>query len=103
LRTGRPRCSDEEFAKIEQSGARFQVPDLSRLKGEAILMSDCSVRGAAEDCFRKAIELSANTGSCTPRTRLARLLSDTIRRDEGREMLAKIYAWFTEGFKTSAT
>ena len=31
---------------------------------------------------------------------LARLLRDTGRRDEARDMLAEIYNWFTEGFDT---
>ena len=34
-------------------------------------------------------------------TSLARLLSDTNRRDEARAMLAEIYNWFTEGFDTA--
>ena len=32
---------------------------------------------------------------------LARLLRDTNRRDEARDMLAEIYNWFTEGFDTA--
>jgi hypothetical protein len=32
---------------------------------------------------------------------LARVLRETVRREEAREMLAAIYNWFTEGFDTA--
>jgi predicted ATPase len=62
-------------------------------------------RREAESCFRTAIEgarhKSARSWELRATTSLARLLRDTNRRSEAREMLAEIYGWFTEGFDTA--
>jgi class 3 adenylate cyclase/tetratricopeptide (TPR) repeat protein len=96
---------DEELSRFERSGAHLHVPELHRLKGEAILMRDSSSTSEAEACFRKAIEIakgqSAKWRELRAAVSLARLLSDTNRRDEARAMLAEIYNWFTEGFDTA--
>jgi hypothetical protein len=39
-----------------------------------------------------------NLGSCGPRTNYARLMRDQGRAHEARDLLARVYAWFTEGF-----
>jgi predicted ATPase len=53
---------------------------------------------------RTAIEIaqrqSAKSWELRATTSLARLLDEQGRRDEGRQMLGDIYAWFTEGFDT---
>jgi len=96
---------DEEFARIERSGARQREPGLYSLKGNAILMDDSSATAEAEACFRKAIEIaggqSAKWRELQATTSLARLLRGTGRRDEARAMLSEIYNWFTEGFDTA--
>jgi predicted ATPase len=60
---------------------------------------------AAEECFRKAIEIaksqSAKSRELRATTSLARLLAKQGHRDEARPMLAAIYGWFTEGFDTA--
>jgi predicted ATPase len=59
---------------------------------------------AANNCFRKAIELarvqSTKVWELRATMSLARLLDRQGRRDEARTMLADIYNWFTEGFDT---
>jgi class 3 adenylate cyclase/tetratricopeptide (TPR) repeat protein len=96
---------DEGLVRNERSGAHQDDADLHRLKGEAILVRDSSATAAAEECFRKAIEIacrqSAKIFELSATTSLARLLRDTGRRDEARTMLADIYGWFTEGFDTA--
>jgi class 3 adenylate cyclase/tetratricopeptide (TPR) repeat protein len=96
---------DEELSRFERSGAHLHEPELQRLKGEAILIRDSSATAEAEACFRKAIEIakgqSAKWRELRAAVSLARLLSDTNRRDEARTMLAEIYNWFTEGFDTA--
>jgi predicted ATPase len=63
------------------------------------------MKAAAEQCFRKAIEIarrqSAKSWELRATTSLARLLRDTNRRDQARMILAEIYNWFTEGFDTA--
>ena len=59
----------------------------------------------AEQCLRRAIELSARDNAKMEQLRattsLAKLLRETNRRNEARTMLAEIYDWFTEGFDTA--
>jgi tetratricopeptide (TPR) repeat protein len=59
----------------------------------------------AEADFREAIALAETMNQKMYELRaaipLARLLRDTNRRDEARELLAAAYAWFTEGFDTA--
>jgi class 3 adenylate cyclase/tetratricopeptide (TPR) repeat protein len=96
---------DEELARIERAGAGQGAAELYRIKGEAILGRDRSATAEAEKCFRKAIEIakgqSAKWWELRATVNLARLLRDTARHDEAREMLAAIYNWFTEGFDTA--
>jgi tetratricopeptide (TPR) repeat protein len=96
---------DEELAGIEQSGAHLHESELYGLKGEAILMRDCSATAEAEPCFRNAIEVarsqSAKWWELRATVSLGRLFARTGRCDEARAMLAEIYNWFTEGFDTA--
>ncbi len=95
----------EALARAERMGLHEDDAELHRLQGEATLMRDSSAAAAAEECFRKAIEIargqSAKWWELRATTSLARLLRDTNRRDEARTMLADIYNWFTEGFDTA--
>jgi predicted ATPase len=96
---------DKEIARAERSGNGLHVPELHRLKGEAILMRDSAATSEAETSFRRAIEIarsqSAKWWELRATVSLARLLRDTNRRDEARAMLSEIYNWFTEGFDTA--
>jgi class 3 adenylate cyclase/tetratricopeptide (TPR) repeat protein len=78
-------------------------PETLRLRGEIRLklgdteFAEADFRssvGLAQSMTAKAWELRATMS-------LARLLSDTDRRDEARTLLAEIYNWFTEGFDTA--
>ncbi|MGH7779428.1 MAG: ATP-binding protein [Candidatus Binataceae bacterium] len=82
---------------------RYFRPETYRVRGELRLKrGDCS---RAETDFREAIviarKMSAKAWELRAATSLARLLHDTNRRDEGRELLGEIYNWFTEGFDTA--
>jgi tetratricopeptide (TPR) repeat protein len=97
---------EEAFPIIEQSSERCYEAEIHRLKGDLLLASDSSSDTAgAQVCFRMAIEIArrqkARSWELRATTSLARLLRDTNRRDEAREMLAEIYSWFTEGFDTA--
>ena len=82
-------------------------PSALRLRGELKLKRTPGGRMGfqlAERDFREAIKLAQEMGAKSLELRavtgLARLLSDTGRRDEGRATLGEIYNWFTEGFDT---
>jgi DNA-binding winged helix-turn-helix (wHTH) protein/tetratricopeptide (TPR) repeat protein len=83
-------------------------PELLRLRGELCLQSDRESKRLIEEAeqdFRAAIHsaraMSARSDELRATTSLARLLSDSDRPDEAREMLAEVCAWFTEGFDTT--
>jgi len=58
----------------------------------------------AEPCFLQAIEIARRQQAKSLELRgvmsLARLWRQRGKREEARQMLAKIYRWFTEGFDT---
>jgi len=95
----------------EQTSERFREAELYRLQGEALLVDGQSplADGAdpaaeAEVCFRRAIEIArsqqAKSFELRATTSLGRLLRRQGRTTEARDLLAPIYAWFTEGFAT---
>jgi tetratricopeptide (TPR) repeat protein len=95
----------EGTALMERTGERMYEAELSRVKGELLLMHDAANSQEAEHCFRTAIEVARRQAGKSLELRatmsLARLLAKQGRRDEARTMLAEIYNWFTEGFDTA--
>ena len=97
---------DEALARSERNQERWCLAELLRIKGELLLLQagpDAVV--AAEDHFRQAIDWagrqSALSWELRAATSLARLWREQSRKEEARELLAPIYARFTEGFKTA--
>jgi predicted ATPase len=106
LRAGRV---ERAMAVIERATAEVRIqnnhfcePDIFRMRGESLLAQSPTNAAAAEASFREAAALAA-AQSCRPlelraATSLARLLGDSGRRTEARDLLAKAYETFTEGF-----
>src|SRR6266478_2959094 len=97
---------DEALARSERNEERWCVAELLRIKGELLLLQagpDAAV--TAEDHFRQAIDWagrqSALSWELRAATSLARLWREQSRKEEARELLAPIYARFTEGFETA--
>jgi hypothetical protein len=95
----------------EKNSENFYEGELHRLQGEALLADrqPPAADGAgpvadAEACFRRAIEIArsqqAKSFELRAATSLAQLLRGQARAAEARDLLAPIYAWFTEGFDT---
>jgi len=89
--------------EVQDKRNHFCEPDLLRLRGEVLLAQSRDHDAEAQQAFRDALAL-ATQQSCRPlelraATSLARLLADTDRREEARDVLAPIYAAFTEGFE----
>jgi len=94
---------DQVTDEIQAGSARFHEPEIVRLRGEALLAQSRNNSAEAEAAFRqamtdagqqsfRAIELRAGLS-------LARLLRERGRKAEARDVLAPIYAAFTEGFE----
>jgi tetratricopeptide (TPR) repeat protein len=81
-------------------------PELSRRsKGGSPLGQKAKIESEAEECFRQAIEVARRQGARSLELRavmsLSRLWQSQGKGEEARQMLAEIYAWFTEGFDTA--
>ncbi|MGD9803385.1 MAG: AAA family ATPase [Hyphomicrobiaceae bacterium] len=80
---------------------RWTDADLWRLKGDALLASKGKRASAeAHACYEHALSIAKDQGSrllqLRAATRLARLMSDTGRRDGAIEVLEPICAWFAD-------
>jgi DNA-binding SARP family transcriptional activator/predicted ATPase len=92
----------EALALVEETEQREWEPELRRLKGELLLEQGDPVE--AEASLRKAIGVArrqeAKSWELRATVSLCRLLRKQGRQEEGRQLLAEVYDWFTEGFDT---
>ncbi|HZR79595.1 MAG TPA: AAA family ATPase [Candidatus Binatia bacterium] len=115
-RAGRPddgrAIIEEASAMVEESGAHYWDAELRRVDGELILQGartgrpvPVAARRDAEARFLEAIEIArrqeARMFELRAATSLARLWQGAKKSKEARDLLSKIYGWFTEGFETS--
>jgi DNA-binding SARP family transcriptional activator/tetratricopeptide (TPR) repeat protein len=96
---------DRARAWIERTDMRSQEAEVWRMRGELLLQAGGGsgrTEVEAEACFRRALDVARGRQARWPELRaavsLTRLWQAHGRREEGRELLAGIYAWFTEGF-----
>jgi predicted ATPase len=94
--------SDEALQIVERTGERWFEAELHRHKGHLLLRQGHTE--AAEELYRKALSIAreqeAKLWELRAAGSLARLRCDQGRRAEACDMLAPVYAWFTEGFAT---
>jgi predicted ATPase/class 3 adenylate cyclase len=99
----------EALTVVDKTGQRLYEAELYRLKGTLTLQSQVPSRRSqveeeAEQCFCQAIDIARRQSAKSLELRavmsLGRLWNERGKRDEARQMLAKIYGWFTEGFDT---
>jgi class 3 adenylate cyclase/predicted ATPase len=92
----------DALASTEVSGEGWWLAELHRQKGRLLVAR--GQHDESEACFRRAIRVSSEQSArmleLRAATSLARLWSDRGRNTEARDLLAPIYAWFTEGFDT---
>jgi TOMM system kinase/cyclase fusion protein len=98
----------EALAIVDRSGERFYEAELYRLKGELLQNAECGIRHATctpEECFRQAIDIARRQQAKSLELRaamsLSRLWQQQGRRTAARQVLAEVYAGFTEGFDTA--
>jgi predicted ATPase/class 3 adenylate cyclase len=97
------RALDDALSFAEKNDERCHEAELHRLKGE-LLLAESRDQTAAEDCFRRAIEVARRQQSRAWELRatmsLARLRQRQGRRAEARTELAGVSGTYTEGFTT---
>jgi predicted ATPase len=93
---------DRAVNEVARHG-RFYEAEISRLRGEAVLLQSRGNTTEAETAFRQAISIAAGQSCRAIELRacvsLARLLGDGGRRTEARDLLSPVYDAFTEGFE----
>jgi class 3 adenylate cyclase/predicted ATPase len=96
---------DGAQAIVETRSERWWEAEVHRLRGEFLLSKSSDNGGEAEACFEQALEVSRNQEAKSLELRaamsLARLWQRQGKRNEGHQLLAPIYNWYTEGFNTS--
>ena len=87
----------------EETGQRWWDAELHRLKGVALFGLNRINEGqrSLEAALRIARRQRAKAYELRAATSLARLWGEQGRRAEARDLLAPVYAWFTEGFDTA--
>jgi predicted ATPase len=84
---------------------RFLEAELSRCKGELLLVQSAAHQAAAATCFQQALAVArhqqAKAWELRAATSLARLWQQQGKRQDAHDLLAPVYHWFTEGFDTA--
>ena len=98
-------AADEALRRAERNNAFWWMPEALRIKGEVLLLSDKADTTAAEDHFRRSLDLAHQQGALSWELRAAISLA-RLQRDQGwiggaRDLLAAVYNRFTEGFGTA--
>ena len=95
---------DDALADAEQTGQHHFDVELYRQRGALLLQKTPNDVAAAEAAFMRAIEVARSQQTRTFELRaamsLARLWRSQGKPQQARELLAPVYGWFTEGFKT---
>src|SRR5262249_14311554 len=96
----------EALAIVENTGEHWWEAEIHRIKGE-LLLAQAGTRPQMEDavaCFHQALAVARRQQARSLELRasmsLARLWQQQGKGDAGRELLAPVYGWFTEGFDT---
>ncbi len=94
----------EGLAGVKATEERFCEAELHRAHAAALLAHDRGMAAAAERALVQALEAArgrqARMSELRAAADLARLWAEAGRRREAHDLLAPVYAWFTEGFAT---
>jgi predicted ATPase len=91
---------DDALHVIERIGQHWFAAEVTRHKGRLLLRQGQAE--VAEELYRKALSIAQDQGAKLWELRaavsFARLWGEQGRREEARDLLSPVYAWFTEGF-----
>jgi predicted ATPase len=95
---------DEALARVESAKEKWAEAEIHRVAGEIALRSPAPDTARAESYFTTALAIArqqqAKSWELRTATSYARLMLDQGRVREAHDLLASVYAWFTEGFDT---
>ena len=96
---------DEAFAVSTQTGQIGFDAELHRLRGELMRKLPNADLAKCDACFHKALVIARQQGAygyeLRAATSLARLCGEQGRHADARDLLARVYGRFTEGFDTA--
>jgi predicted ATPase len=79
--------------------------ELYRLRGSFLLRQPGTAQAEVETCFQRALDVARRQEARSLELRaamsLSRLWHQQGKRKEAHDLLAEVYAWFTEGFDTA--
>jgi predicted ATPase len=94
----------QAFAALAQNRDVAFAAELHRTRAVLSLRAGAGERGAAEADLRRALQIARQQEAPSLQLRaardLARVLAERGERSQAADLLAPIYAWFTEGFDT---
>jgi predicted ATPase len=95
---------DEALDQVARTGGRWLEAELLRLRGETLLCQGRRDGAGPQACFERAVAVAKEQGAKWWELRAARSLAGLwAERGERRralDLLAPVYAWFTEGLDT---
>jgi len=95
---------NEALVVSDRTGERYFEAELHRLTGEWIAAHRRDAHDEAEAAFRRAIAVAhrqqAKMWELRAATSLVRLWHKQAKSTNGRNLLAPVYSWFTEGLDT---
>jgi tetratricopeptide (TPR) repeat protein len=95
---------DEALSIADRTNSRCYEAELHRIRGEVLLARSPVDEATAEACFQKSIEVarsqSARSWELRGAMSLGKLRHRRGRSGEAKEVLARIYQSFTQGFET---
>jgi predicted ATPase len=98
------RSIDEAMTAAQTSKETWCEADIHRIAGEIALLSPQPDAEKAEASFARALKIArahlAKSWELRAAMSLARLWRDQGKRQQAHDLLAPVYGWFTEGFKT---
>jgi class 3 adenylate cyclase/predicted ATPase len=98
------RSIGEAMSAVKTTRETWYEAEIHRIAGEIALRRAEPDATKAEACFERALAVAraqrAKSWELRAAMSLARLKRDQGRSDVGRNLLAPVYEWFTEGFET---
>jgi predicted ATPase/DNA-binding winged helix-turn-helix (wHTH) protein len=96
---------DGTIGLVEANGDRVFMPELLRMKGNALLSLPRPSLEAAERCFRDSLECSGRQGALAWELRtavdLAKLLAEQKRYEDAKALLQPVFERFEQGSNTA--
>jgi predicted ATPase len=98
------RYMSEAMMAIETTKERWFEAEANRIAGQIALLSPEPNAAKAQAYFERALQIArqqqAKSWELRAAMSMARMWCDQGRRQQACELLAPVYAWFTEGFDT---